>query len=217
MKRIPLTVLVFLLCGAANAQIPKGKMSIGINLSADYSRDDLSYQYAKIITYKWNVVTSPFFQYFIKENLGLGGNLVYSVYQDIRETTPTTSSSFITSIKGTSEWYGLGVFANKYWFVNTKWAFFLKPQLISTYIERTDLNRVENPLFTEDQQENRVYSSSWQHKANLSVGCHYFIIPKLAIQAQMEVAQFTYGKNNQTGGILKSQPYFMFGMNYVFH
>jgi hypothetical protein len=194
-------------------------MSVGINLNGDYTKNTWlsnttpSYEYDN---WEWELVANPYFQYFVKDNLALGVGLNYSIDQTIGYGKPLTASGFPTKDRVTSHLFGFELFVTKYWFVGPKSALYLQPKLSSVYYLYSVYNKTENPSYTDAENETQSLSDAMMYKANLNLGFQYFISPNFALQAQIEIAQYLYMQDYQTGGFLKKQPYFMFGVNYFF-
>jgi hypothetical protein len=221
MKSLFFLFLIYLLPSSIFAQIAEGKMAVGVNLSGDYEKYQLETPYAtpvyKADIWDWKLVANPYFNYFVKDNLSIGIGLNYSIDQEIENGNPLAANGYTSKSRKSDHLFGLGLFITKYWFVAPKWALYLQPMLSPIYFMRTYYRKIEDPSYSVKESESILYSGYWQYKANMNFGLFYFIAPKIALQTQIEVIQFTYMKSYQTGGFLKSQPSFLFGVNYVFH
>jgi hypothetical protein len=221
MKSQCFLLLMCLLSYTVSGQIAEGKMSVGVNLSGDYAKSQHERPYTtpayKVDTWDWKLVANPFFQYFVKDNLALGIGLTYSIDQTIEDSEPLPVNGYTTMVRHSKHLFGIDILMTKYWFVAPKLALYLQPKLSPIYFMQTHYRRVEDPSSSAKESETILYNGYWRYQAKMSVGLFYFITPKIALQTQMEIAQYTYMKGYQTGGFLKSQPNFMFGLNYVFH
>lgn len=220
MKAAAALVLICLFFNSSQAQIKEGKMSVGINVSGDYTK----YTWIPTITpsyendvWEWELAANPYFQYFVKDNLAVGIGLSYSIDQSIEDGKPLTSQGYAELNRVSSHLIGAEVFVTKYWFVGPKFALYLQPKLSPVLYLYSVYRRTEDPLYTDAESETHTLSGAMMYRANLNAGLQYFIKPKLALQAQMEIAQYVYTESYQNGGFLKNQPYFMFGVNYIFH
>lgn len=214
MKNLSITILYLAFAINAVAQIEKGSSAIGLQLSGNINKSNNDTEFQKRRTVSWQSISDARYEYFIKQNLSIGGGLSYGINQTLITTTPTIPNTFETIIRTTRETYGLHFQVSKYWFVHPKVGFHITPRIGSFYNETTNYNKVDNPAISESNRVSRSYRSSWHHIANVNAGICLFLGPNISVNTNIEIAQFRYTDSNQTLRLLGSNPLFSFGATY---
>lgn len=214
MKNLSITILCMAFAINAMSQIEKGTSAIGVQLSGNFSNSNNDNTFQKRRTVSWQLISDARYEYFIKQNLSIGGGLNYAINQTSTTTNPTTSNTFETKIRTTLETYGLHFQVSKYWFIHPKVGFHLTPRIGSFYNETTNYNRIDNPAISESNRVQRTYRSSWHHLAQVNAGICLFLHPNISVNTSIEVAQFRYTNSAQNLRMLNTNPIFSFGATY---
>lgn len=177
-----ISIVFILLTYAVEAQIAKGKSSIGLNLFGDFSTGSHKNYTFKNFTFNSELL----FEHYLKNNLSVGIGLGYDFKRNnIKNEIEYLKFSANTNTKVFSQFISV----KKLWFVNQKLAFHSIVNVVSSNYKYEFVD-LKNP------QNNVDIPDNWGFTFKLQLGATYLINPKFAINIQSNFLEYYFAPNN---------------------